>query len=169
MGIVQRKYSFLVALLAAIIVTGCTIQLAPSYDKELVSGLDAGNEEALTLFASLSGGSDQSKYPEYKERYSKVIGKFTALKLRAQTRQVPPLAKQLKKINFVSNLCDVRNDAVSCVNTSPEAIDQVVMQLKQMQKTHQESGLAEDLVVGFETNFITALQQALFVERALER
>ena len=161
-----RALQAIIVAFALTMLSACTIQLAPDYDQELVAGLDKANEETLTIFASLAGGSDKSDYDDYKERYSKAIGAFTALRQRAETRQLPPLTKRLEKVNFVSAACPQIND---CVNTSPDAIQRVIENLKTLQNRHLNSGIPPDLVNGFETRHQTAIQQALFVERALER
>lgn len=162
----NKIYYQIFALLTVILLSACTIQLAPDYDKDLVEALDSANEETMAVFASLSEGSAQSEYPQYKERYSAVIGKYSALKQRAATRQMPPLSKQLNKVKFVSDKC---SDPTSCVNTSPQSIESVIENLKLVQTTHRKIGLDPDVLEGFERRHVIVIQQALFVERALKR
>ncbi|MDJ0642963.1 MAG: hypothetical protein QNJ15_09105 [Erythrobacter sp.] len=169
MNLLVSVRNFCLIVFSAVFLTACTIQLVPSYDKELVSGLDTANEKALTLFSALGGGSTKSEYSTYKDDYSETVGKLKAMQQRAETRQIPPLAKRLKKIKFVSQLCDAEDDASACVNASPRQIGSAIDVLETMQRTHKDNGLSDDLVTGFETGFTTAIQQALFVERALER
>jgi len=157
------------ALLWVFVLTACTIQLVPSYDQALVEGLDQANTEALTLFAAVEGGSPASKFSEYEERYAELIGKFDALHQRAASRQIPPLAKRLSKVNIVRDFCNSETDPTGCVNVSPAALDRVLMVLRKMRDKHRSSGLASDGVELSRGDYDSAIAQALTVENALKR
>ena len=154
---------------AVLLLSACTIQLAPDYDEALVDRLDVANTQALTHFAAVQDGSPQEEFGQYENRYSMLIGEFAALKQRAETRQTPPLASKLTKIKFLSTFCNVKVDASSCVNASPASLQSVIDVMSRMRRTHKNIGLTADLVTGFETAYETAIKQALTVERALKR
>ena len=156
-------------LLWAVLLAACTIQLAPSYDQALVDGLDTNNAAALTLFALVESGSPKEKFGDYEERYAELIGGFEALHQRAQNRQIPPLAARLSKLNIVKGLCNSQTDPTACVNTSPAAIERVLAVFRMMRDTHKSKGLQKDIVEAFQTDYRTAIDQALTVENALKR
>ena len=158
------------ALLCAFVLAACTIQLAPSYDQALVEGLDEANTAALTLFAALETGSPQSEFGEYEARYAELIGKFDALRQRALTRQIPPLAERLTRLSIVRDLCSSESDPSACVNTSPASLEQVLTLIRRMRDTHKRpGGLAPDIVQTFRDSYNVAIAQALTVENALKR
>jgi hypothetical protein len=157
------------ALLWVFVLAACTIQLAPAYDQALVEGLDQANTETLTLFVSLEDGSPSSKFGDYEQRYASVIGRFEALVQRARMRQIPPLATRLSRLGPIQSICTSANDPTACVNTSPAALDEVLVQIRGMRTRHRSSGLAPDLVVNFRNAYNTAIAQALTVENALKR
>ena len=157
-------------LLCAFLLAACTIQLAPDYDQALVEGLDEANTSALTLFAALETGSPQSEFGEYEERYAELIGTFDALRQRALTRQIPPLAARLSRLSIVNSLCNSESDPTGCVNTSPASLEEVLRLLRRMRDTHNgANGLAPDIVQVFRDSYNVAIAQALTVENALKR
>lgn len=160
---------WLVALLWAILLSACTIQLVPSYDQALVEGLDSTNKEALTLFAAVEGGSPKSEFGEYEQKYADVIGSFDALYQRASTRQVPPLAKRLARQRIVHDFCNSATDPASCLNVTPSSLGQVLSTLRRMRDTHKSRGLAPDIVQNFRDSYNPAIGQVLTVENALKR
>jgi hypothetical protein len=159
----------IILLFSALLLASCTIQLAPDYDAALVEGLDDANTEALTLFAAVEPGSPTSEFPEHEGHYSKLIGRFDALRQRAATRQVPPLAKRLSKIPIVSNLCNSQSDPAACVNSSPASLSEVLKIFRRMRDAHRTQGLTPDTVGLFRDGYYIAVDQALTVENALER
>ena len=156
-------------LLCALVISACTIQLAPGYDKALVEGLDESNTRALTLFASLESGSPASEFEQHEQRYAELIGTFDALRQRAQTRQIPPLAKRLSSLRIAQSFCNSEADPTGCVNASPASLGQVLSLLRRMRNTHRASGLAPDIVNVFRDSYNVAIAQALTVENALQR
>lgn len=156
-------------LLWAILLAACTIQLAPAYDRALAEGLDQNNTAALTLFASLEGGSPASEYGGYRERYAELIGGFEALRQRAATRPIPPLAKRISRLGIVRDFCNSEADPTGCVNASPASLDRVLQVLRRMRDRHRARGLEDDTIGLFRTDYSTAIGQALTVENALRR
>lgn len=157
------------SLFLALALSACTIQLVPSYDQALVEGIDETNTEALTLFASLEGGSPKDKYPDFAEKYSETIGNFDALQQRASNRQVPPLAKRIARQKIVRDFCNSATDPTSCLNVTPQSLGVVLSQLRRMRDRHKASGLEPDTVQLFRANYDTAIAQVLTVENALKR
>lgn len=156
-------------VLASLLLSACTIQLAPDYDSALVDGLNANNVDALTLFAALEGGSDQANFSEFADDYAETIGAFEALRQRAETRPIPRLASRLDQVSFISDICNAQVDANECINASPAAIGTVVSTLQTVRRRHRDDGLPADLVELFKGQYMAAIRRALFVEQALER
>lgn len=156
-------------LMWAMLLAACTIQLAPDYDQALVEGLGESNAEALTLFASVETGSPASEFDDYDERYAELIGGFEALRQRAATRQIPPLARRLSSLPSIAAVCVSESDPTRCVNASPVSLQEVLTLLRAMRDTHRSSGLAVDTVARFRDGYDTAIAQALTVENALKR
>jgi len=158
------------ALLWVFVLAACTIQLVPSYDQALVEGLSEANTAALTLFAALESGSPPSEFAEYEDRYAELIGKFDALRQRALTRQIPPLAKRISSIRTVASFCDSEDNPTSCLNASPDSLKSVLALLRRMSNQHNTgSGLAPDIVETFRDSYNAAITPALTVENALKR
>ena len=157
------------AFLWLFVLTACTIQLAPAYDRALVEGLDQANTETLTLFAAVESGSPAAKFGGYERSYAELIGTFEALRQRAENRQIPPLAKRISRISMVRDFCDSRTDPTGCVNASPASLRRVAEVLRKMRDRHRSNGLEPDVVGLFRTDYNTAIAQALTVETALKR
>lgn len=151
------------------VLAACTIQLAPGYDQALVEGLDKANTQTLTLFAAVESGSPTSKFSDYEQNYSELIGTFEALRQRAESRQIPPLAKRISSIRPVQDFCKSETDPTGCVNASPASLKQVAEVLRKMRDRHRSNGLQPDVVGLFRTDYNTAIAQALTVENALKR
>jgi hypothetical protein len=157
-------------VLWAFVLAACTVQLVPSYDQALVEGLDEANTAALTLFAGLEGGSPQSEFNEYQGRYAEVIGQFDALRQRALTRQIPPLARRISSMRAIAAFCNAADNPTSCLNASPASLQSAIDLLGQMRDRHRSaSGLAADLVPTFRDSYYAAITPALTVENALKR
>ncbi len=83
---------------------GCTVQLAPSYDPALVEGLFHNNEQALVFFAKVENGSPATEFDTHEDQYAVLVGGFDALRERAASRYVPPLAARLADMRIVREL-----------------------------------------------------------------
>jgi len=75
--------------LAILLMAGCAVQLAPSYDTTIIDGLTGANEQAMTLFASVSSGTEGSPFSDREKTYDELIGKFGALRVQALARPTP--------------------------------------------------------------------------------
>jgi hypothetical protein len=69
--------------------SGCTIQLAPSYDPTLLDGIRTVNANIMKLYATTGMGVDKSTFPSRIDQYNAIIGAVDALALQSQTRPVP--------------------------------------------------------------------------------
>lgn len=157
------------ALLAAVALSACTIGLVPAYDADLAQGLSEAHEAALVEFARVEEGSPKEDYPAHAGTYAELIGAFGELHSRAATRPVPPLASQLAKSSVFQRVCPATDDPEVCLNATPESIDAVLTTLRTMRTTHRTEGLDPAIVEGFQREYLTAIDQAMTVEAALER
>jgi hypothetical protein len=87
----RTRCGIAVAFLSAaiLLLAGCAVQLAPSYDTSIIDGLTSANEQAMTLFASVSSGTEGSPFSDREKTYNELIGKFGALRLQALARPTP--------------------------------------------------------------------------------
>ena len=164
MAIVQRTIICALALLLA----GCTVTLAPPYDKALVEGLQESNTEVMTFFASLTGGTQPETFGQRKEAYAKFIGRFDALVLQAQIRMMPPDRKALQKLNESIDTPESRIPADS-ETPSATAMAHISKAFTVMRNADQKQGLTATEVKGFKGDITIYLTQALVYERFLKR
>lgn len=158
-------------LLWVIVLTACTIQLVPDYDQVLVQGLDQANTEALALFAAVEVETalPASKFSENEARYATLIGRFEALKQRAENRLVPPLGSRLVGIRVVRDVCNAEGNGGGCLNVSPASLARVLEVIRAMRDMHRETGLSPARIGFFRRDYDTAISQAITVENALRR
>jgi len=161
----RQRVAFWVVCIS-LVLAGCAIKLAPEFDPDIVEGLTSANEEAMTLFASVSAGADQGTFAEYETSYNQLIGKFDALRLEAQARPDPSTPSL---INVVSEQLPAADDIAQLETPTPEILANIVATLTQMRDDHQAKGLTAGAVTLFKESFETKMDQALTYEKALER
>jgi len=166
LSIVRQQLAVFFAL---ILLSGCAIQLVPDYDQALLDGLNDANTEALTLFAQVESGSPADEFPSYARDYAREIGKFGALRQRAQSRYVPPLASRLAEKKIIRDFCASESNPTGCLNASPESIGEILSGLRTMRDLHRQRGLENGAVVAFRNRYDIQIDQALTVENALKR
>lgn len=164
----------LVTLVAVVCLSGCAIQLAPDYDAQLQEGLIAANKDALTLFAKVESGSTKAEFATLSGDYANVIASFEALRQRADSRQIPPLASRLTKMKFFAEFCDQHNDPNSCLNATSSSLTALVATLRRLRDDHRgvnggAGGLSEEHVAHLRSSYDQKIHQALTVETALKR
>lgn len=148
-------------------VAACSAVFSPAYDTELVRGLGEANEATLTMFSSLSRGGTQSNYSNYRKNYDEVIGKFDALRIRAEAREMPATpTRVVKKLRLSKGQC---GDVSKCINPTPAILETLLSGLNRMRDKHQSSGLPADQVPLYKNGYEISITQALTVERAFER
>ena len=171
---VLRLPNVAIAVLLALILSGCQTQLAPAFDQSLVDQLIAADKKTLVLFSSVSDGSEAAEFSKFSGTYDDLVGTFGSLQNRALARATPPLAKkladQLSKFDILKAICGgAEGDPGSCVNSSPSAIAEVVKTLSKMREIHKAKGLKKDIVKLFKGGYAISINQAMTVEAALKR
>jgi hypothetical protein len=153
------------ALVVGIVLTlsACNATLAPGYDPELVSDLNAANEQALILFSEVSQGASTARYAALAPTYDALIGKFDALRLRAAAREVPDLGREIG-----ARLCSDDDDPSGCVNASPGSLEAIVENFQKMKQNNQKNGLTPLEVKGLKNAYETSIEQVLLVETSLK-
>lgn len=152
-----RRFLPLLCLLAVLVVlSGCAIQLGPSYDSSIVNALQEANEEAQTLFAGASGGASRSTFSRREPAYNAVIGKLQATHLSASVRPFPAAPAAFGEV------APTQAPTVDSLTAAAETITE-------MRNTDQRSGLTPMLVEGFKRSFDISIAQALTYEKALQR
>lgn len=164
MAIFQRTIVCALVLLLA----GCTVTLAPPYDKALVEGLQKGNTEVMTFFASVSDGTQAETFGQRKDAYARFIGHFDALALRAHTRVMPSDKKAVRKVNESIDIPKSRIPE-DFKTPSATAMTHISEALTVMRNADQKQGLTATEVKGFKGNITIYLTQALVYERFLKR
>jgi len=166
---VRSAAAGLFALFAACALAACTVGLVPAYDADLAQGLSSAHAATLVEFARVEEGSPKEDYPAHADTYAELIGAFGELQTRAATRPIPPLASRLAKTSVFRKVCPATDDPEVCLNATPDSIAMVLATLRTMRTTHRTIGLEPVIVEGFQREYLTAIDQAMTVEAALER
>lgn len=167
---VVTRIRFAIAIWSVAALTGCAVQLSPGYDPELVSGLNATNADAMTLFSALENGASKRAFAAHEDSYDSIIGALGALQIQAGARVVPPLSK--KAVARLDELIDTNNvchDTVPCVNASPAAIGEAITTLSKMKHIHQDNKLTAGIVTLSKNAYVISIGQALAFEHMLKR
>ena len=169
-----------VALLLALALSACTIQLAPDYDASVVSSLNKANTDAQTLFASISYGVPASSFDKREQQYNNVIGEFSALVSQLEARPMPQPPSFFSKA-LPPN--DVKEINLLTAAPSIDALKHLVGTLTMMRDTDRKMGLPpstpQACVQGagagmptaclFENSYKADFNDALTYETALQR
>ena len=147
--------------------SACTIQLAPAFDQRIVDDLQAASEAALVQYATVSGGSDKSKFPEMEDDYNQLIGKLDAVRLMSQSRYFPasPTRGLFRRFDPVANIKKSEDYEAPSVRS----LTGMVTTLTALRDKHHDAGLTRGYVATSKNQFETYLDQAMTYERALER
>lgn len=159
---------------ALLLLAACTTRLAPDFDRTVVDGLAQANQDAMTLFASVSAGTEPVTFDRRGDSYNAVIGRFDALRIQAGTRPVPrPRAAGLLARTFDSGGADGGaaggGETAVLDAPTPEILATVVRTLSQMRDSDAAQGLSPMVVQGFKQEYEISIDQALTYEKALER
>jgi hypothetical protein len=144
----------------ALFLAACAIRLAPAYDQTIVSGLDAANEEAMVLFASVANGTSAGTFSKREAAYDSVIGKIDALRVTAQARPEPG-GKLFGK--------PAAGEVATFESPTPEILAAAAEPLVFMRDTDRSEGLTTTIVEGVKRSFEIQIAQALTYEKALQR
>ncbi|MFT6201052.1 MAG: hypothetical protein ACJAZJ_000229 [Candidatus Endobugula sp.] len=153
----------------ALTVSGCTTQLAPKYDAALFDGVTGINVNIMSLFASVSNGSESARCIQREEKYNFIIGSVDALAIQSDARPLPKNAV-IKKVNaYLSSrgLSAINSDENSA--PSAYALQQVSSQLVKMKQVDCQSGLTKNVVALFKNAVTTSMDQAITYESFLNR
>jgi hypothetical protein len=155
-----------VVLAAAV---GCTAKLVPDYNKTIVDGLAKVNEDAMTLFASTSGGTTKATFVRREATYDALIGKVGALRLEAATRPTPEASDVVSRIVTGATGGGARPKDAPQVSTSEEVLTKLVGIFTLMRDTDKAQGLKFEWVRDFKKEFEIYMHQVLTLERAFQR
>jgi hypothetical protein len=164
-------FAWVVAVLPlGLAVGGCAIKLAPDYDKTIIDGLTKSNEDAMTLFASVSKGTIKGTFAKQrKDLYDKLIGKLDALRVQALARPTPrPLFAQVLAIGPRPDTQPADIDKL-LVAPTPDLLAALIKILTAMRDADSGFGLRQRDVIRFKGEFEISMDQALTYEKALER
>ncbi len=166
-----RALKFCTAVYAAILVallSACTVQLAPDYDKSVVDGLTSANQQVLTFFASISDGTTPATFSNRDATYATLIGKFNALQIEAAARPNPqPLF--LKYLGFGGAGDKPIDPADQLKAPTPGILANIVTKLTEMRAQDKSGPLASDVIAIFKNSYTLSITQALTYEKALQR
>lgn len=153
------------AVVFAVFLTACSINLAPAHDPSLVQGLSDANNDAMILFADVSTGVDEATFGERRETYNSIIGRIDALRLQASARPLPSpaVSRTLRE-----RLGDENAEMILTPPTE-SSLAEVAETLTRMRDTDRARGLTPTLVQGFRNNYEISMDQALTYEKALQR
>ncbi len=169
----HRAIFALCCLLLASAVAACTIQLAPSYDKTIVDGLTAANQQALTFFASVQNGTT-GDFSKREATYNDLIGKFDALRVQAEARPMPrSLVSRLLGIGPSENTPPGEIEKLSTAPTI-DSLGAIIDTFSKMKSDDEEASKAGKTLDKFrigllKQSYLTSIDQALTYEKALER
>lgn len=167
-----RRAAFV--FLYLLVLSGCAVRLAPSYDKSIVNGLEKANVETLTLFASVSDGAKPGTYAKREETYNKIIGQFDALRSQVAARPEPRsfLADWLGSDQTkVSTKSDIKKIEL-LKGPSEEILTEIINTLTRMRKTDKKGTLDKNKMTGeggFPNSYKISFHQVLTYEKSLER
>jgi hypothetical protein len=147
--------------LVGLFLTACAVQLAPGYDPSLVAGIDSANEEAMSLFASVSSGVSAATFGRREDHYNTVIGKLEALRISAASRPAASGSLFLRQATA--------GEIPTLESPTPDILNDARKPIETMRDTDRSRGLTPNLVEGFKRSFEIRMQQALVYEKALRR
>ena len=159
-----------IALLSAaiLLLAGCTVQLAPSYDTTIVDGLTSANEQAMTLFASVSSGTEGSPFSDREKTYNELIGKFGALRVQALARPTPqPLI--LDYLGLAPSAATASEPDNRLKAPTADILATIIDKLTRMRDKDKTGSLTKELVELFENSYELSITQAIAYEKALQR
>ena len=167
MDIIRTRFDFIFVFALVLIFSGCTIKLAPDYDKELVDNLIVTNTKTMEFFASIVDGTKAENFSKREQTYNKLIGQFDALALQAGARPVPN-NDITEKINhhLESRGINVIDDGTGPSATAMQKISETLQKLR---STDKKQGVTRLEVTAFKGQVSIYMDQALTYEQFLER
>lgn len=164
------------AFASLVLLSGCAVQLAPSYSPGLVEGLNTANTQTMTMFATVSAGVTADTFVAQRQtQYNAIIGQFSALESQVAARPMPqpPLGG--------SKIAPADWQKVLASAPTKGSLDTIVSVLTKMRDEDQAHGFSKvitgctsaaldpSLVCGFQNAYTTNFDSALTYEMALQR
>jgi hypothetical protein len=168
MKVVRFVYlKFFAALSFITVLSACTTQLVPGYDKALFDGITQTNIQIMELFASVSFGTDASTFSEREAAYNAIIGRVDALALQSKARPVPD-NKITEKVN---KFLESRGISALSDGEAPSAasLEEASENLVKMRDKDKSDGLRSGAISAFKNAVVISMDQALTYEAFLER
>lgn len=171
-----RNKARAVVAAALLLLTGCAVQLAPGYSPDIVNGLNAGNTQAQTMFATVSAGVAPDTFAAQRQaQYNALIGQFAAIESLVVARPMPQPPLGSSKIT--------PEDWQKVLATAPTkaSLETIVSILTKMRDEDQAHGfkkvitgcastaLDPSLICGFQNAYTQNFDSALTYEMALQR
>jgi hypothetical protein len=160
--------TWFIILLTALL-SGCATQLAPSFDKSVVDGLNTANTESMTIFAMISDGSSAPSFATRQDKYDSTIGKLDALAVLAGARPMP----KNRVSETINKLLEKRGSgAISEDDGIPPsvfAIRKISETLSKCRNTDKQKGVTALEAQAFKGQVLVFFDQALTYENFLQR
>jgi hypothetical protein len=164
-----RLLALCLGLCAAL--SACMVQLAPSYDSDIVAGLNGANQDIQLLFAQVGTLVDASSFPSRKPQYDKIVGELGAVELQIRTRPLPKPEAIKKAAAAIQrlNIAGVAADPNFSAYPSARAVHDLQGTILKMEEVDEKSGLRGAAVNAFENQATVFLTQAMTYENYLKR
>lgn len=165
---IQRTFLGLIVFLFFVLsITGCAVQLAPTYNKDIVTGITVANKDVLEFLSSVDAGTTQSTFANRKDKYDKLIGAFESISTQIKARPIPS-NKVKDKVNELLSKRGVQK-LVDADYPSQIAIEEIVKNLKKMKDKDGNSDIGKTAIDVFKSAINISVDQALTYENFLER
>lgn len=164
-GASARRWLLALAVALGLFQAGCATQLVPEYDPSIVAGLNKANQEAMTLFASVQNGVSASTFSRREATYNDLIGQLDALRIATGARPQPVPRIGGARADPPEDVADIERFEWP----TPEVLTELVRTISSMRNTDSAGGLSATLVATFKNAFEISMDQALTLERALQR
>ena len=165
---IQRCFLGFTALLFFVLsISGCAVQLAPTFNKDIVTGITVANKDALEFLSSVDAGTTQSTFANRKDKYDKLIGSFESISTQIKARPIP--SNKVK--DKVNELLSKRGVPALADADYPSlmALEEVVKNLKKMKDKDGSSDMGKPVIDVFKSALNISIDQALTYENFLER
>jgi len=155
-------------IFSSLLLVSCVTQLAPSYNNELIVGINDINKKSLIYFESMSADFSTVNYEDSKDTYNEIIGLTQSLIAQSEARPVPE-SKALKKLNKILEergqpIWDPENNLPSTV-----ALQGVMSDFKLLKAMHADGSINKTKFELRKSAIKISLDQAMTFEYALER
>jgi len=182
-GGIMKRYrtglnSFFCLLLAALLVSGCTVRLAPEHEPAIVDGLKTLSVATSTLLGKMKAGTKKADFEkERKSFYDEIVGQANGLLLLIDVRPEPKPAvlrwlgmasadDLTKKSSQDANLwTDIKKLDVP----TDDQINWLLEEVARMKNADKNSDLPPEAIRAFSKPILRALKNALTYEMALDR